>query len=90
MVVKAFNIVGHVHMVDPSFPDGLPDMFICGNDEGAKTTTTGLIEGLGWPTPIDIGGIEMSRCLEPMAIVWITHMFRNGFNANHAFKLLCK
>ena len=89
-VVKAFNIVGHVHMVDPSFPDGLPDMFLCGNDADAKATVTELIEELGWPTPVDLGGIGAARYLEPLAMVWITHLFRNGFSPNHAFKLLRK
>ncbi len=89
-VVKAFNIVGHVHMVDPSFPDGLPDMFICGNEANAKATTAGLIEDLGWPTPVHLGAISATRYLVPVAMVWITYMFRNGFNPNHAFKLLRK
>src|SRR5690348_10181494 len=35
-VVKAFNTVGSAHMVDPAFPGGPPDMFICGNDASAK------------------------------------------------------
>lgn len=89
-VVKAFNIVGHTHMVEPDFADGKPDMFICGNDADAKEIAIGIIESLGWPEPIDLGGIEMSRYLEPMAMVWITHFFNNGFNADHAFKLLRK
>ncbi len=89
-IVKAFNIVGHSHMVDPEFPDGKPDMFICGNDADAKEIATGIIESLGWPEPIDLGGIQMSRYLEPLAMVWITHFFNNGFNGYHAFKLLRK
>lgn len=89
-VVKAFNIIGHLHMVDPSFPDGAPDMFICGGDDGAKRTVSSLVEQLGWPAPVDLGGIEQSRLLEPLAMVWITHLFRNGFNPNHAIKLLKK
>jgi predicted dinucleotide-binding enzyme len=89
-VVKAFNMVGNPHMVDPQFPDGKPDMFICGNDAAAKQTAGKLIEGLGWPPVIDLGGIENSRYLEPLAMVWITHFFNNGFNGNHAFKLLRK
>lgn len=89
-IVKAFNIVGHPHMVDPDFPDGRPDMFICGNNVDAKEIATGVIESLGWPEPIDFGGIEMSRYLEQLAMVWITHFFNNGFNPNHAFKLLRK
>lgn len=89
-IVKAFNIVGHPHMVDPDFPDGKPDMFICGNDADAKEIAIGIIESLGWPQPIDLGRIEMSRYLEPLAMVWITHFFNNGFDGNHAFKLLRK
>ncbi|MBL3527193.1 MAG: NADPH-dependent F420 reductase [gamma proteobacterium endosymbiont of Lamellibrachia anaximandri] len=89
-VVKAFNIVGNPHMVDPDFPEGKPDMFICGNDENAKKIAGGLIESLGWPPVIDLGGIENSRYLEPLAMVWIRHFFSQGFNGNHAFKLLRK
>jgi predicted dinucleotide-binding enzyme len=89
-VVKAFNIVGNVHMVNPAFPDGKPDMFICGNDADAKRAVGGLIEQLGWPPAIDLGTIDKARYLEPMAMVWITHLFNNGFNPNHAFKLLRK
>jgi len=89
-VVKAFNIVGNPHMVDPVFPDGSPDMFICGNNAAAKQTAGKLIEELGWPPVIDLGGIENSRYLEPLAMVWIVHFFNNGFNGNHAFRLLRK
>lgn len=89
-VVKAFNIVGNPQMVDPDFPDGKPDMFICGNNSDAKQTAGQLIESLGWPPTIDLGGIENARYLEPLAMVWITHFFNNGFNGNHAFKLLRK
>lgn len=89
-VVKAFNIVGNPHMVNPDFPGGKPDMFICGNDAAAKQTAGQLIEELGWPPVIDLGGIENSRYLEPLAMVWIVHFFNTGFNGDHAFKLLRK
>lgn len=89
-VVKAFNIVGNTHMVDPDFPKGKPDMFICGNDSSAKQIVGGLIQELGWPPAIDLGDITKTRYLEPMAMVWITHLFNNGFNINHAFNLLRK
>lgn len=87
-VVKAFNIVGNPHMVDPQFPGGPPDMFICGNDVDAKRTVTELLKALGWPA-IDLGGIEASRYLEPLAMVWILHYFSTN-SGNHAFKLLRK
>ena len=87
-VVKAFNIVGHAHMVNPSFPGGPPDMFICGNDDGAKATVATVLRDFGWPS-IDIGGIEGARLLEPMCILWVACGVRTG-GWNHAFKLLRK
>lgn len=87
-VVKAFNIVGNAHMFKPEFPGGPPDMFICGNDDQAKATVTDMLKTFGWSV-IDIGGIECSRYLEPLAMVWIRHFFRVN-SVNHAFKLLRK
>jgi len=46
-------------------------MFICGNDAKAKQVTTGLLKEFGWPV-MDIGGIDGSRMLEPLALLWIT------------------
>jgi len=87
-VVKCFNIVGHAHMVNPSFPGGPPDMFLCGNNAAAKQAVSELASTLGWPT-IDIGGIEGARLLEPLAMLWISHGFQTGA-WNHAFRLLRK
>ena len=88
-VVKSFNIIGNPHMIHPDFPGGKPTMFICGNDEGAKKIVTNdILSKFGWET-IDIGGIEGSRLLEPLALLWILHYFRTG-SGDHAFKLLNK
>ncbi len=87
-VVKAFNTVGNPHMFRPQFPGGPPDMFICGNDPEAKRTVTGLLQEFGWSV-VDIGGIEGSRYLEPLAMIWILYYFRTE-SGNHAFKLLRK
>ena len=88
-VVKAFNIVGNPHMLHPDFPGGKPTMFICGNDEVSKKIVTDyILSKFGWET-IDIGGIEGSRVLEPLALLWILQYFKTG-NGNHAFKLLLK
>ena len=87
-VVKAFNIVGNSSMVKPSFPGGPPDMFICGNDDAAKRTVTGLLEAFGWPV-VDIGGIEGARLLEPLCILWVLYGFKTG-GWSHAFKMLRK
>ncbi|HEU5121042.1 MAG TPA: NAD(P)-binding domain-containing protein [Candidatus Nitrosocosmicus sp.] len=88
-VVKAFNIVGNPHMIKPDFPCGPPTMFICGNSEDAKRTIIEtLTKPFGWET-IDLGGIDQSRLLEPLAMIWINYYIRTG-SGNHAFKLLKK
>lgn len=85
-VVKVFNTVGNAHMVQPAFPGGPPDMFLCGNDESAKAVAIDICKSFGWNT-IDIGGIEGARLLEPMCILWVEYGLRTG-TWNHAFKLL--
>ena len=87
-VVKAFNIVGLNHMVNPDFPGGPPDMFICGDSVDAKSQVTELLHQFGWDV-IDSGGIEAARYLEPLAMVWIRHSMA-GHGRDHAFKLLRK
>jgi 8-hydroxy-5-deazaflavin:NADPH oxidoreductase len=87
-VVKAFNTVGAAHMVDPRFPGGPPDLLICGDDDDAKRTVSGLAQELGWPT-LDLGGIDAARLLEPLAMTWIRYGITTG-TWNHAFRLLRK
>jgi predicted dinucleotide-binding enzyme len=87
-VVKAFNIVGNAHMFRPQFPGGPPDMFMCGNDAGAKATVTDILQAFGWEV-IDIGGIEGARYLEPLGMLWVIHGFRAN-SWNHALKLVRK
>jgi predicted dinucleotide-binding enzyme len=86
-VVKAFNIITAGHMVNPSLPDGTPDMLIAGNDVAAKAQVTELLRAFGWRAPIDMGDIKASRLLEPLAMVWISYGFRNN-HWTHGFSLL--
>ena len=86
-VVKAFNIITASHMYKPDFGDGVPDMFIAGNDAGAKSAVSGLLGQFGWRRPIDMGDIGASRLLEPLAMVWISYGFRND-HWTHGFSLL--
>ena len=78
-VVKAFNIITAGHMVRPEFDDGTPDMFIAGNHPQAKADVAAVLHDFGWRSAIDLGGIEQSRLLEPLAMIWITY----GFDHNH-------
>lgn len=86
-VVKAFNIVNFKYMVDPDLPGGPPDMFIAGNDQGAKATVTEVLASFGWPTTWDIGGIDGARQLESLCLLWVAVGVRRGA-FDHAFKLL--
>lgn len=88
-VVKAFNIVGHKYMVNPQFPGGSPDMFICGNDAGAKNAVIEILKAFGWSSIMEIGGIEGARILEPLCILWVLYGIRTG-SWDHAFKVLRK
>src|SRR5207249_3202154 len=60
-VVKCFNIISNVSMVDPKVPGGPPDMLIAGDDAAAKKKVTGILKEFGWPGSIDIGGIDGAR-----------------------------
>jgi predicted dinucleotide-binding enzyme len=70
-VVKCFNIVGNVNMVDPKVPGGPPDMLIAGDDAGAKKKVTAILKEFGWPGAIDVGGIDGSRWLEATVPLWV-------------------
>jgi 8-hydroxy-5-deazaflavin:NADPH oxidoreductase len=70
-VVKAFNTIGNPYFVDPSFSEGRPTMLIAGNDDDAKRTVGDVVVDFGWPEAVDIGGIEGSRELEAICIVWV-------------------
>ena len=84
--VKAFNSVGNASMVAPAFKGGTPTMFICGNDETAKKTVTGILDQFGWETA-DMGAVEGARAIEPLCMLWcIPGFLRNDWA--HAFKLV--
>ena len=87
-VVKVFNTVGSPHFYRPGFPGGPPDMFICGKDGDAKRKVGGILKDFGWGV-VDVGGIESSRYLEAMCLVWVITAFSTTPPTwNHAFKML--
>ena len=84
--VKAFNSVGNACMVNPQFGGGKPTMFICGDDEEAKTIVSGVLTQFGWENA-DMGKAEAARAIEPLCMLWcIPGFLRNDWV--HAFKLL--
>jgi predicted dinucleotide-binding enzyme len=87
-VVKVFNTVGNAFMYKPDFAGGPPDMFFCGNDEGAKQKVAGICKDFGWNV-VDVGGIDAAHYLEAMCAVWVLSALKTN-NWNQAFKLLKK
>ncbi|HEV8120739.1 MAG TPA: NAD(P)-binding domain-containing protein [Candidatus Polarisedimenticolia bacterium] len=84
--VKAFNSVGASCMVNPEFKGGRPTMFICGDDETAKRTVSGILDQFGWEVA-DMGRAVAARAIEPLCMLWcIPGFLKNDWR--HAFKLL--
>jgi predicted dinucleotide-binding enzyme len=62
--------------VNPSLVPGGHDVFVCGNDEGAKNRVASLLESFGWPTDhiVDLGDITASRGTEMYIALWLRLM----------------
>jgi predicted dinucleotide-binding enzyme len=85
-VCKAMNQIGAPMMDGPQLP-GKPVMFVCGDDDQAKSVTAALVSELGFET-VDAGDLTLARLLEPYALLWIHLALRRGFGTNFAFGLL--
>ena len=84
--VKAFNSVGNTQMVNPQYAGGRPTMFICGDDEDAKSVVARLLDQFGWESA-DMGKAAAARAIEPLCMLWcIPGLLRGEWR--HAFKLL--
>jgi len=83
-VVKALNTMNAAIMVDPASIPGEHDVFMCGNDEGAKAQVSELLQSFGWPAEriVDLGGIGSARGQEMYLPLWLGLMgaFGPGFN----------
>jgi hypothetical protein len=70
-VVKALNTVNIQVMVNPAIVPGDHDLFICGDDAGAKQQVTALLREFGWRSIIDLGGIINARATEQLMPIWM-------------------
>jgi len=70
-VVKCFNTVSHLQMVDPEFERDTPRLLVCGDDPAAKDRVDDVLRGLGWPGSRDAGDIESARYLEALVPLWV-------------------
>jgi 8-hydroxy-5-deazaflavin:NADPH oxidoreductase len=71
-VVKALNTVNADVMVAPGRVPGESDLFICGNDAGAKAEVTRILkEWFGWRVVVDLGDISGARGTEAYLLLWL-------------------
>lgn len=86
-VVKALNTLNADLMIHP---DTLPEptsVFVSGNDAGAKSTVTGLLEEFGHTDVIDLGDITTARGTEMLLPLWLRVMGSLG-TATFNFKVV--
>ena len=73
LVVKTLNTMNCEVMVDPSRVPGDHDVFVSGNDGGAKDQVKQLLGSFGWSDDriIDLGDITTSRGPEMYLPLWL-------------------
>jgi predicted dinucleotide-binding enzyme len=71
-VVKTLNTINCQVMVDPSRIPGDHDVFMSGNDNGAKAQTAEILRGwFGWKHVVDLGDITTARGTECYLMLWL-------------------
>ncbi|MCL5008485.1 MAG: NAD(P)-binding domain-containing protein [Candidatus Marsarchaeota archaeon] len=86
-VVKALNTASTELQVNPSRLRGDHDLFICGNDDDAKSRVAKLLKHFGWKSVVDIGGIKASRGMEALLLLWI-HLSKKRPNELFNYKII--
>ena len=72
-VVKALNTMTAAVMVQPDLVPGPHTVFVCGNDDAAKSQAAILLGDLGWPESsiLDLGDITGARGMEMYLPLWL-------------------
>ena len=86
-IVKAFNTSFSGTLVERQVAGQPLDVFLAGDDEGAKETVSQLVRD-GGPRAIDVGPLERARQLEGLGLLGITLQQPLGLNFQSAWKLI--
>ncbi len=72
-VVKSLNTMNAYLMVSPTLVKGDHNVFICGNDDGAKSRVKEVLNSFGWREDliIDLGDISNARGAEMLLPIWL-------------------
>jgi predicted dinucleotide-binding enzyme len=75
-VVKALNTMTNQVMTEPGRLPGAHNVFVCGEDPGAKAAVGELLQEFGWAPEqiIDLGGIAAARGTEMYLPLWLCLM----------------
>lgn len=73
LVVKALNTMSADVMVTPGVVSGSHNVFLAGDDAGAKGRVTEVLVSFGWPVAdiVDLGDITAARGLEMYLPLWL-------------------
>jgi 8-hydroxy-5-deazaflavin:NADPH oxidoreductase len=73
-VVKGLNTMNCQVMVEPTRVPGEHDVFVCGDDERAKSDVAALLRSFGWASEriVDLGGIGSARGMEMYLPLWLS------------------
>jgi predicted dinucleotide-binding enzyme len=85
-VVKTLNTMHCNIMVNPALVPGEHDVFICGNDDGAKKKVKEILDQFGWKAPIDLGDLSNARYTEMFSASW-TSLFKLYGTPNFNFTI---
>lgn len=87
-VLKAFNMIGAEHFLNPVFDGVAVSMVVCGDDE-AKDKALSLVSDLGFDV-FDLSGLDQCHLVEALAAVWVRLALQRGYGRNIAIKILRK
>jgi predicted dinucleotide-binding enzyme len=75
-VVKTLNTMNAYVMIEPSRVPGRHNVFVAGEDAGAKQTVKRLLSEFGWSEEaiVDLGGIRAARGTEMYLPLWLSLM----------------
>jgi predicted dinucleotide-binding enzyme len=78
-VVKTLNTINCSVMVEPGKLPGDTDIFVSGNDAGAKGKVVEILKGgFGWKNVVDLGDITSARSVECYLLLWLRLMSALG------------
>lgn len=86
-VAKVLNMTGAGNMDNPDYSGKAASMFVCSDDDEAKSVASQLASDLGFDV-VDSGPLANARLLEPMALLWINLALQLGHSPDIAFRLL--